>query len=129
MSKNKKILLGILTFLPLVFLIIYLVVFFTFFASIPFEEPHIVEDDPATFIRAIFGAVIWIFIAALLGLAMMIYYLMHASRNVKIKETERIIWILVLVFANTVGSIVYFFMHIVPLEENSQDTEVQNYNG
>ena len=129
MSRNSKILLGVLTFLPFIFFIAYIFSFFFFFTEIPFHDPEIIEEDPRNFFKGIFGAMIWILLAAMLSLGLMIYYLVHSSKNPRIKETERIVWILVLIFASSIGSIVYFIMHIWPLPEKTDDSAVQNYNG
>ncbi|WP_435577541.1 hypothetical protein [Gilvibacter sp.] len=129
MTKNRKILLGILTFLPWVFLIIYLVSFFSFFSDIAFRDPQDFEEEPFAIFRGFFGLIILVLIAAGMSIGMMIYYLIHSGKNPKIKESERIVWILVLIFANSVGSLVYYFMYIVPLPEPGSELIESNENG
>ncbi len=117
MTKTNKILLGIATFLPLVFLVVYFVFFFMTFMTIAANGPESIEDNPSALVGSIAGVFVFIILAVLLGFGLMVYYIIHASRNKKFNETERVVWIVVLIFASTVGSIVYFFMNIVPLED------------
>ena len=75
------------------------------------------EEHPREFLGDVFGLIGILILAICFSIGIMIYYLIHASRNPKIGESEKVIWILVLVLASTLGSIVYYFLHIIPPEE------------
>jgi Phospholipase_D-nuclease N-terminal len=57
-----------------------------------------------------------LFVVAMLHIGLMVYYIVHVIRNTAIRETERIIWILLFIFLSTLSFIIYFFMRIVPEE-------------
>ncbi len=115
MTVTKKILLGIATFIPIICLVLYIVLFFSMFTGVM----HIADyDAPEEHIFKTYGNMVYLFILIaamiLFGLGIMIFYLIHAIRNKHFNDTEKLIWILVIVLANTLGSIVYFFVIIVP---------------
>ena len=122
MTKQKKLWLGIFTFLPTLFIILYLVSFFFMFMGITADQ--IDESDPAGFFASFGLMFIFLLFAILLGLGVMIYYIIHAANNKAFSDTNRLIWILVLIFASGVGSIVYFFVNIYPLPDPST-SEIQ----
>ena len=54
-------------------------------------------------------------VAVLMGIASitaMIYFIVHAVNNKKVTSDERLIWILVIIFANVLAFPVYWFMRI-----------------
>lgn len=121
MTKSKKLWLGILTFLPSIFLIFYLITFFTMFMDLNPQE--IEEASPFVFFSD-FGIVfLFLILAAFLGIGIMIYYIIHAAKNKAFSENNRLLWIIVLIFASGVGSIIYYFVNIYSLPtENSNET-------
>ena len=46
----------------------------------------------------------------LVGLVFWIWMLVHAIQNKGLSDTERILWVLVIIFVNLLGAIVYFFV-------------------
>jgi len=117
MKKSTKIWLGILTFMSLIFFIIYIVGFFTIFIN---HLPEI-ENDSSNFPMEFFMSFIRIFSFLLLSLiikvGLMIYYIIHASNNSNNDSSKKIMWILILVFVGFIGNIVYYFLEILPLKE------------
>lgn len=120
MTKQKKLWLGIFTFLPTLFIIAYIVSFAFMFMGITMDE--IDGDDPTVFFASFGIMFIFLILAIVLGLGIMIYYIIHAANNKAFSETNRLIWILVLIFASGVGSIVYFFVNIYPLPSQGDHT-------
>jgi len=112
MSKNKKIFLGILTLLPVVFLIIY--VFAMFFSVFGFM--HMAQNGHQPSEEAIFGTFASVFVLFgfifLSTIGLLIFYITHAARNPKFSDSDRLLWILICVFAGFIGFIIYWYIHI-----------------
>lgn len=116
MKKSTKIWLGILTFIPIIFVIIYFVGFITVMVTqIPDLEKN-TGEFPAVFLSSFFGILIFLFLAVMIRLGVMIYYIIHASGNPKNDSTKKIMWILLLVFVGSIGNILYYFLEIYPLD-------------
>ena len=115
MTRSKKIWLGILTFLPIFCMMLYFVFFFFFFFGIYTSEKTGNTSEVSPVFFANFGLMfLFIILAVISGLAMMIYYIIHANSNPKFDSNQKLMWILILVLASGIGSIVYFFVEIVP---------------
>ena len=110
MSRSGKIFLGVLTFVPFVLFAIYIAVFISFFFEIfryQSFEPH-PEEIPFAIIPIIVFAVLM----GLASLGLLIYYIIHAVNNKKIDSSERLVWILVFLFAGMIGFPIYWYMRI-----------------
>lgn len=124
MSTSKKVFLGILTFIPLLLLLVYFIVFFKFFfvlmgnaADNPFHQ----DEVPVMFFANFFWMFLLIGLSVVIGLGIMIYYLIHVNNNPKLDSNKKIMWMLILIFVNSIGSIVYYFIEILPLKEPSDE--------
>lgn len=110
MAKNKKILLGIVSFLPIILLLIYLGSFMAFFVSVIPQIDH--EEEP----EFLFANMIWIIgfaiIMGIVSLGAFVYFLIHAIRNTNLDSSERLAWILIFIFASIVGYPIYWYMKI-----------------
>ena len=65
----------------------------------------------ASIIGGLFGLLIWA-IAAVLSLAGFIFWLwmlIDAIKSKTLSDTEKIIWVLVIIFLNLLGALIYFF--------------------
>ena len=124
MSKTKKFWIGFFTFLPLIGILGYFFFFFSMFWNIA----HVGElegaqiDDPAPFLGTFALVFVCLIIAVLSGIGILIFDIVHVVQNKKYTENNRLMWILILVLAGGIGSIIYFFVEIVPLktEDNTQ---------
>lgn len=123
MSKTRKIWLGILTFLPLVFFVAYFILFFFLFIN-TFQniEQHNQNEFPVEFFTTFIGLFICIGFAALSSLGIMIYYIIHANNNTANDSNKKLMWTLILVFTSTIGSIVYYFIEIIPNKKTIEPT-------
>lgn len=127
MSAFKKILLGIFTFLPLVLFVFYLILFFSvFFENIHHLEHSHNDEFPIQFIRDIFLVFIPLIIAGTISLVITIYYIVHANNNENNDTTKKIMWTVILIFFNTLGSIVYYFIEIIPSNNLLKDSHLVN---
>lgn len=114
MSTSKKIWLGILTFLPFVLFIFYLVLFLTLFLGNIHEMQHSHHDEfPVQFIRDIIIVFIPLFVAGILSLIITIYYIVHANNNLNNDTAKKIMWTIILIFVSSIGCIVYYFVEII----------------
>lgn len=114
MSKSGKLLLGALTLLPVLFLGFYMFSFFRIFSELATIQPGNQPQLPENF----FNLFLYIGLVAMLSLGLLIYYLLHITRNPKFMQhdqsSNKIVWVLVVVLGGFVGMIAYFFMEIWP---------------
>ncbi len=123
MKKSSKIWLGILTFLPILFIAFFFISFFTvLITQIPELEKNS-NEFPIEFLKSIFGAILFLILAIIIKIGLMIYYIIHASDNILNDNTKKIMWILILVFIGSIGSILYYFMEIYPSDNKNLYTD------
>ena len=65
--------------------------------------------DTGTFFAGWFF-VLLMFVIGLLGLIFWVWMLVHAIQNKGLSDTERIIWVLVIIFVNLLGAFIYFLV-------------------
>lgn len=115
MNKTKKIWLGILAFLPIIVGIFAIIYLFTYFLPEIIRLEKLGEDpDPISVFSTMGPFFILIILSALLHLALLIYFIIHAINNKQVKNEERIIWILVFLFVSSIGFPIYWGIRIWP---------------
>ena len=114
MSTSKKIGLGILTFLPFLLTIIYIIYFFSFSLEHIIRAEQGQQEFPVEFFQSLSTMIVVIVIAVLLKLGIMVYYIVHVSGNSAKENNTKIMWIVLLVLMSSIASIVYFFVEILP---------------
>lgn len=118
MSKSKKIWLGILSFLPIIFGIVILIYIFTGFLPTMLRLGHEgAQENPLIILSTIAPLLMIVIIAVILHLALLIYFIIHVINNTRVKHEERIIWILVFLFASSIGFPIYWGIRIWPDEK------------
>lgn len=106
---------------PLACLIIALVGYFLFILTLVSQGPGWeMEDDAAPL--AFFGGLgiflLLIFLAVLLSLGSLIFYIIHASQNPNLKQNNLlVVWILLFVFASGLGQLIYWIIEILNKKE------------
>lgn len=110
MSKSSKIFLGILSFLPLVLVCLIIIFFFNLFPQILEWERN--EPDAFTVIATFSPIFITGIITALVSLALLVIFIIHMVNNKKMEPVEKLIWVLVFLFAGIIGYPIYWFMRI-----------------
>lgn len=120
--KTNKTLYGILAFGPLILLIPVFVLMGMMFAEI-FEHPYRYQNDnmPPQFPMMMLASV-FVGMIAMVGLIM---YIIHITKNRHIPDNSRTMWILLLVFAGTIGMIVYYFTWIRKEDELNAKAQEQ----
>lgn len=116
MSTSKKIILGIFTVLPLVFGFLYFILFFSFFINITSGNihPDLNEEQIPQFLQSFAPMFVMLFIAIIIGFVLLIYYLVHISNNHRLDSSQRLLWVLIIVFTSTIGQVAYFILEVWP---------------
>lgn len=118
LSKSQKIGIGIITFMPILCFIGYLITFFSMFIGTFSEIANGTTDSevPENFFSIFSIAFVFIFLMIIFGLASLIIHIIHITKNQKLKQQTngQLVWILVVIFANGIGGIIYYFMEILP---------------
>jgi len=111
MSRSTKALVGVISFLPILLLIVFFAMFLTIFPRV-FEWDHGYEPTPQE-VFSVFGPIfILAIIMGILSLGLLVFFIMHLVRNKKMDGIERVIWILVFLFAGIVGYPIYWYMRV-----------------
>jgi len=110
MSRNSKLFIGLLSFLPIILVFILL---FMILRLVPtFIEWDNYEPAPQE-VFGVFGPVFFLCIfLGILSLALLIFFIMHLIRHKAMDSTEKVIWILVFLFAGIVGYPIYWYMRV-----------------
>lgn len=124
LSKAQKIGIGIITFMPILCLIGYLIAFFNIFVG-TFSEIASGTTSPETpenFFSNFIIVFIFMFLIFIFALASLIIHIIHITKNQKLKQQTngQLIWILIIIFANGIGGIIYYFMEILPEPKDSK---------
>jgi len=110
LSQGQKILIGILTLLPFLFVPYIVFQIFTFVMTAIGHDG--MDPQPEIIFGAIFSFIFPIILLSLLSLGLFIFYIIHAVNNKNTETAERIIWILLFIFAGFIVFPVYYFMRI-----------------
>ena len=112
MSRSSKLFVGILSFLPIILLLVFLFMIFSMFPT--FIEWGNNNHEPAP--QEVFSAFAPLFFLgfgmAILSIGLLIFFIMHMLRHKGMDSTERIIWVLVFLFAGIVGYPIYWYMRV-----------------
>ena len=86
-----------------------------------FQNIDSIENNPEDFISfSQFGTMFaLIILMSLVSLAALILFIIHVVKNKSLPETEKIIWVLVFVFAGVIGFPLYWFMRGIKYNEAS----------
>ena len=118
MSRSKKVIIGILAFLPLVSAAVFMIYFFaTLFPEILRMEQEHGDVPPEFFFGNMMGFIASVIILVFVQLALMIYFIIHTINNKRVKNEERIIWVLLFIFVSTIAYPIYWGIRIWPDEK------------
>jgi hypothetical protein len=115
MTRGKTITLGVFTALPLLYIIFFMVFFIgTFvgvFTSVISNEIEI--NNEVDIVNKMFLIIFPIHFAVFFGtMVLLVIYIVDVFRNKNIKESERILWLLVLLFGSLIAMPVYWYINI-----------------
>ena len=118
MSRSKKVIIGILAFLPLVSAAVFMIYFFAaFFPEIIRMEQEHGDVPPEFFFGNMMGFIASVIILVFVQLALMIYFIIHTINNKRVKNEERIIWVVLFIFVSTIAYPIYWGIRIWPEEK------------
>lgn len=115
MNDQNRIFAGILSFIPLVTfgasIILSLTIFFNFFENIVNgKQPE--EVVVLNTVKNMAGWIIAIVVMSLVSLAVLVYFIVQVFNNPAIKTEERLIWLLVFLFAGMICFPIYWYLKI-----------------
>jgi len=111
LSQAQKIIVGILTLAP--FILVPYIVFQIFgFVMETVQASQGGEPEVADVMAGIISFIVPVLFLAMLNLALLIFYIVHAVNNKSIDTTERIVWILIFIFVGLIPFAIYWFMRI-----------------
>ncbi|TWI80468.1 hypothetical protein IQ13_3145 [Lacibacter cauensis] len=123
MSRSKKIFIGILAFLPIIstaVLIIYMLISFLP-EMLRLESEYHGNIPPEAFFFNMTGFIISAVVLGLIHLGLMVFFIIHAINNNQVKTEERIIWVLLFIFVNSIAFPIYWGLRIWPKEKTDSN--------
>lgn len=111
LSKTQKILLGIASGWPLVYILLFMIAIFGLMALSPGEPGDGGQLDPvfgAGFVVLMLVHVFTIF----MSLGLTVFYIVHAVKNTKLDSNMRIIWIVLFFFVGIIAEPIYWYLQI-----------------
>jgi len=115
MNKRNKLFLGILTFLPIIYILFFLFSFiFIFISSFNNKNfgPMIENFFPSLFI-------LHIFLVMLILFSLFIVYLLNIFKNENLDQTQKLLWALLIFVGNVIAMVAYYFIYIFPEKKES----------
>lgn len=111
MSRNSKLIIGLLSFLPIILLIVLFIMFLFTIPSI--SQWNNGYDPTLQEIFTVFGPLFTVgLVMGLLSIGLLVFFIMHLVRNKIMDGTERVIWVLVFLFAGIIGYPIYWYMRV-----------------
>ena len=113
MSHSSKILLGILSLVPIALLIFMFAYMFMYFIPemIRLEELG-AEPDAKSIIQTFGSFFVFIILINVLYLGFMIYFIVHVVKDKNASSEDRLLWILLLIFLNIIVFPIYWYFRI-----------------
>ena len=109
MNKRNKLFLGILTFLPIIYILFFLFPFI-FISISSFNNknfgPRIENYFPSLFILHI--------LVMLILFSLFIVYLLNIFKNENLDQTQKLLWALLIFVGNVIAMVAYYFIYIFP---------------
>jgi hypothetical protein len=119
MSTTKKIIVGILTVVPIFIIPLYLLSFFSFIKQAQHISPSGQFSSPEENMKMLIPMAIYLGVALVISISMLIFYIVDILKNPKFQGpgNNKLIWILIVLFTGIIGKIVYYIMEIIPRKE------------
>jgi TM2 domain-containing membrane protein YozV len=108
MSKNIKLLVGLLTLLPLIGFGFYIWTFIKIFMSIASAG----APDAVAIGSDFMPIITTLLLTVLMSIGLLVFYIVHAVKNKSLTSDERLMWILLFVFISTIAFMIYWALKI-----------------
>ncbi|MFY0644819.1 MAG: hypothetical protein JXR19_10170 [Bacteroidia bacterium] len=113
MNKNNKIIWGVLSFLPLVVLVISFISVINHFTPYLIDAIHGEEIlDPAELIPNIMYVWIALIVIGLISSVIWVVFLVFSIRDQSCTNDEQILWVLLLLFGNVIVLPIYWYFRL-----------------
>lgn len=127
MQRNQKVLLGTLSFIPLISIIAYFVIMFKFVFGVMANQEHGLAE-PTELFTAFLPAIILIVLGALIGTFLFIYFLILAIKDKSSSDNDRILWVLLLVLISPLAFPLYWYVRLWTNPKfTTEETDLGNY--
>lgn len=111
MQSSTKILIGVLSFIPIIILIIFLFQFFSlFFNLVSISSINAsLENAIMSNLRYFF---IFAFIESVLTIGLTIFFIIDIFKNPRLDKDWQIIWLIIIIFISIISFPVYWYINI-----------------
>ncbi|MFT4879338.1 MAG: hypothetical protein ACI80P_001356 [Flavobacteriales bacterium] len=120
MTRTAKMFLGVITLLPYVLLVLYILSFFKGIIDISSQAPAD-ANSPAVFLLSMGLSAVTLLLLILLSIGLFIFYLVHTLNNPRLDKNQKIIWGILLVTSSHLGNLIYWFFQIWREEDDRLD--------
>jgi len=119
MTNNKKILMGILAFAPIIFFIIYGIFMIGIFGTImdATSDPSMLSSSRNPLGNFPFKTMMTLLASfMIISLISLVVYIVDILNNEKLKadQNNKIMWLVLVILIGFIGRIVYFFVEVYP---------------
>ena len=116
LTKNQKVLVGIIHFLPIAGIILYFIFFFSFFLdAMAVAQHHPDDSNPSVFFRGFIGMFVILIITILVSIGIKVFDIIHLVKSNRNDTGNKVImWVLLIIFTGSIGELIYFFLEIAP---------------
>lgn len=120
LNKPAKVILGILTSLPILFVISIIgFVIFNFISMFFNQEPAM----SMMYMSYLSYIIPYFFLVVFLSLGLFIFYIVHIIQNQYFDSEKRILWIVVLFVLGGISMPIYWYVHVWKLSPNTDSVE------
>lgn len=110
MTKHAKIMLGLMTFIPMVLSVLLLLAMIDGW-FMP-DDLNVGEHSEIYVLLPLGLSLLLLTVTVVLGLGVTVYYLVHSINNRKIDSTQRLVWVLVILMSGLFGCALYWLFLI-----------------
>ena len=118
MTRQNKILLGVLAFFPIGYMLFFIASIFIFVfgmfatATAAAASSSAAPAIPIAFMGSFFALFGLHVLAMLVTLAQLVVFILLLVRNPLLRDNERILWLLAVLLAGPIGAPLYWYMHV-----------------
>lgn len=107
MKKSTKILLGLATLWPFLYLILFFIFFISLFLFMPGSEG---EESGPPFAFVVFIALHLFTMLWIMGLT--VFYIVNIFRNDRVDKDKKVLWAVVIFMGNVIAMPIYWYLYI-----------------
>ncbi|RXK62096.1 hypothetical protein ESA94_03530 [Lacibacter luteus] len=85
------------------------------------EREYQGDIPPEIFFFNMTGFIITALVLGIIHLGLLVFFIIHAINNTRVKPEERIIWVLLFIFVNSIAFPIYWGLRIWPAEKTESN--------